>query len=215
MGAGRITKQTPLTLFHKSSKNPVLSQIADGENPIYSTGHGSVVASPPRDSWEKVGAQDVTLRTPKGSELFYVHHARNDTARDRSIYSTRMTLDESAVSFGSNDAISMHLTSADQLLPQNTYPIRIDARCGESSESGNKIVVRVSSRQNSAFDLREGSSRVVSLPGDETTTSIGDGNEDGTFVLGFGNANPSELAYQRMDVHGTWSTVVSNQIRCK
>jgi hypothetical protein len=180
--------------------------------PIYSTGHGSVVASPPRDINERVGTQDVTLRTPKGSELFYVHHARNDTTRDLSIFSTRMMLNESAVYFGSNNALSMQLTPTDQLLPRNTYPISMTSRYSKSSNSGKEVVVRVSSRQNSAFDLRESSNRVVSLPDGKGVISIEGGNEDGAFVLRFEDANTSELAYQRINVNGIWSTVVSQHI---
>ncbi|KAH8893553.1 Arabinanase/levansucrase/invertase [Thozetella sp. PMI_491] len=213
-GVGFATAESPLGPFRKSSDNPVLSQITDGEIPIFSTGHGSVVASPPRDITEKVGAQDVTLRTPEGSELFYIHHGRNDPTQDRAIFSTRMTLDESAVYFGSNNAISMHLTPADQLLPKNTYPIAIHSRYSMSNASGKEFIVRVSSAQNSAFDLQEGSNRVVSLPGEEEAISIKDGAEDGTFVFGYKNDNASALAYQRIDVHGIWSTVVSKRLRC-
>jgi beta-xylosidase len=211
-GVGFATAESPLGPFRKSLSNPVLSRIADGAIPIYSTGHGSVVASPPPDSKAKVGAQDVTLRTPKGSELFYVHHARNDTTQDRSIYSTRMTLDESAVYFGSDNAISMHLTPEDQPLPNNTHPIQLDASCSTSNGSAQEFEVRVVSKTGAAFDLREDTNRVVALPSNSQAVSITNGKEEGTFLLSFGEGNTTELAYQRLNVDSTWSTIVSKQV---
>ncbi len=211
-GVGFATAESPLGPFRKSSQNPVLSQLPDADIPIYSTGHGSIVASPPRNTRDKVGAQEVMLRTPEGSELFYVHHARNTTASNRSIYATRMTLDESAVRFGSDDAISMHLTPLDQPLPTNTYPIRMEIRCS----AGRQYAVRVASKQDAAFDLGEGSNRVVALPGTEEATSTNeDPKKEGLFALKFGHDIVRELAYQRLSVDGDWVTIVSKRIACR
>lgn len=210
-GVGFATAESPLGPFRKSANNPVLSQETDESIPIYSTGHGSVVASPPKDSSETIGAQDVTLRTPTGSELFYVHHARNDTTADRSIFTTRMTLNESAVYFESDTAISMHLTPDDQLLPKNTYPIQLEASYSKTNGSGQEVEVRVLSRPGAAFDIREGSNRVISLPDSQQATSIANGTDESTFVLSFGDSTISGIAYQRLSVNGTWSTVVSKK----
>ncbi len=54
----------------------------------------------------------------------------------------------------------------------------------------------------------------MSLPGEEEAVSITDGNEDGTFVLSYKDGNASALAYQRIDVDGIWSTIVSKSLRC-
>ncbi|KAI9154732.1 hypothetical protein HJFPF1_07289 [Paramyrothecium foliicola] len=210
-GVGFATATSPLGPFRKAARNPVLAQAPDAAIPIYSTGHGSVVASPPRDLTERIGAQDVTLRTPAGAELFYVHHGRNDTEQARSIYTTRMTLDEEALYVGSDDAVSMHLTPLDQPLPKNTYPLSIKAR--RSDGVGQQYSVRVVSKPGAAFDLREASNRVVALPGATVATAVEeDAEQEGTFVLTFGGDHVGELAYQRLGVDGSWATVVSSKV---
>lgn len=209
-GVGFATAESPLGPFRKSGRNPVLSQLPDAEIPIYSTGHGSVVASPPRNRGI-LSAQEVTRQTPIGSELFYVHHARNDTKRDRAIYTTRMTLNESELHFGSDEAIRMHLTSVDQPLPQNTYPVRMEIGCFKHSWYS----VRVTSKLGAPFDLGEGSNRVVALPGVKYPTLIEGGRREGSFVVNFGNENVEGLAYQRLSVDGTWSTIVGKRVICR
>ncbi|KAF7555065.1 hypothetical protein G7Z17_g2438 [Cylindrodendrum hubeiense] len=215
-GVGFATANSPFGSFHKSAQNPILHQMPDSEIPIYSTGHGSIVASPPRNGRDKVGAQDVILRTPKGSELFYVHHARNDTTHDRSIYTTRMTINESAIFVGSDNAISMHLTPFDQPLPQHTYPIRIDARCSKRNKVEARYTVRVVSKGGASFDLSEGSNRVVAYPRAQEATSIEeDDDRQGSFILTFDHGIVRELVYQRLSVDGEWSTVARKRITCK
>ncbi|KZL78946.1 glycoside hydrolase family 43 [Colletotrichum incanum] len=215
-GVGYATSESPLGPFRKSSKNPVLSQAPDGEIPIYSTGHGSIVASPPRNTRAIFGAQDVTWRDLEGAELFYVHHARNDTTQDRSIYTTRMTLNKSALYFGSDGAISMSLTPLDQPLPRNTDPIQIEVGCSSSRNIGTQFVVRVSSKAGAPFDLTEGSNRVVGLPDSVEATSIefGKRQEDG-YVLKFNDNSITGLAYQRLGVRGKWATIARADIRCR
>lgn len=210
-GVGFATAKSPFGPFRKSSNNPILSQKPDAEIPIYSTGHGSIVASPAKHT-KKVGAQEVTLRTPPGAELFYVHHARNSTERDRSIYTTRMTLDESAVYFGTNDALSMDLTPLDQPLPKNTYPIKMDAKCSDSKKRGREYQIRVESKPGAPFDILEGTNRVVALPGNTVATSVKADRHEGSFVLSFDNKIVKELAYQRLSVDGSWATVTKKRV---
>ncbi|GKU06313.1 unnamed protein product [Fusarium langsethiae] len=212
-GVGFATSESPIGPFHKSANNPILSQKPDAEIPIYSTGHGSIVASPAKRN-KRVGTQEVTLRTPPGSELFYVHHARNSTERDRSIYTTRMTLDESAMYFGSDDAMSMDLTPFDQTLPKNTYPIHMDARCSKKNGAC-QFHVKVKSKPGASFDILEETNRVVSLPGNKVATSVKADKRRGYFVMSFGNASVKELAYQRLSVDGSWSTVIKKKVTCR
>lgn len=216
-GVGFATAESPFGPFHKSKRNPVLAQLPDTEVPIYSVGHGSVVASPPGNARDKVGAQDVTIQTPKGSELFYVHHGRNDTERDRSIYTTRISLNKDCFYVGSDDALSMDLTPLDQPLPKHTYPLRIEARCSGHERSGAVLAeVRVVSKPGAPFDLLEGSNRVVGFPGQHTAVSIERlEDEDGISNLTFhGEYGPEELSYQRLGVGGEWSTVIRKRVRC-
>ena len=213
-GVGFATAESPLGPFRKSSKNPVLSQEPDGKVPIYSTGHGSIVPSPPRHG-SRVGAQEVTLDTPAGSELFYVHHARNSTDNNRSIYTTRMTLDSSAMYFKSNDALSMHLTPLDESLPKNTYPVSIDVFCFKSGYGEEKIHVRVSSKQGAGFDIEEGTNRIVALPDDVTPASVTEnGKEGSSWVIEFDSNKVKEIVYQRQMLDGSWSTVAGKSIKC-
>ncbi|KAK1623155.1 beta-xylosidase [Colletotrichum phormii] len=215
-GVGFATAESPLGPFKKSSKNPVLSQAPDGDLPIYSTGHGSIVASPPPNNRVKFGAQEVTRKSLDGTELFYVHHARNDTTRDRSIYTTRMELNDSAIFVGSDDAISMRLTPLDQSLPENTYPIKFQVSCSGDRSSGARFDVRVISKAGAPFDLMEGTNRVVSLPGAIESTSIESAKRrDGGYILNFNGTSVRELAYQRLSVDRNWVTVESKEIRCK
>ncbi|KAK3196781.1 hypothetical protein K4F52_000125 [Lecanicillium sp. MT-2017a] len=208
-GVGFATAESPLGPFHKSLQNPVLSQDPDAAIPVYSTGHGSVVASPPRKKGEQVGAQDVTRETPKGAELFYVHHARNDTESGRSLYATRMKLDESAMYVGANDALSMHLTPLDQPLPKHTYPISLQVESLRSEQ----YRVRVLSRPGAPFDLLEGTNRVVSMPGEKMPTSINmDVDHEGSFVVQFGQDEVRQVAYQRLSVDGMWKTVTKKLV---
>ncbi|EFX03910.1 beta-xylosidase [Grosmannia clavigera kw1407] len=209
-GVGFATAASPLGPFKKAANNPVLTERPDAVLPIYSTGHGSIVASPSgrNSTLDYVSPQEVTHRTPDGAELFYVHHARNSTASARSLYTTRLTIDTAAVHFGSDDAISMHLTPLDQPLPLNTYPLQMEA-----SRVSNGLVVRVTTTFGGAFDLTEGSNRVVGLPGDVLATSTKQSSgQDGSFVLQFGSFAVTGLAYQRQSVNGTWSTVVPRNV---
>lgn len=204
-GVGFATAASPLGPFRKAATNPVLAQQPDGESPVFSTGHGSVVASPVRG----LGAQDVTWQTPRGAELFYVHHGRNDTASARSLYTTRMTLRDARV--GSDDAIAMHLTTQDQPLPRDTYPLQMEARCGGG---GGRYVVTVRSRMGAAFDLIEGSNRVVALPGTVVAEEVVLGEQDGEFVFVVGKSDVRGVAYQREMVDGSWQTVVERSVDC-
>ena len=214
-GVGFATAESPLGPFYKSKHNPVLTQLPGDESPIYSVGHGSIVASLPRNKKDKVGAQDVTLRTPEGSELFYVHHGRNNTESDRSIYTTRMSLDGDCFYVGSDDALSMHLTPIDQPLPKHTYPIRMETKCSRRDGSkGTQVEVRVVSKLGAPFDLLEGSNRVVGFPGEKNADSVEKLDEKpGSFIFSFDHRLEG-LGYQRLSADGGWSTVTKERLRC-
>lgn len=211
-GVGFATAASPLGPFRKSSNNPLLSQKPDAAIPIYSTGHGSIVSSPARNG-KKFGAQEITQRDIEGTELFYVHHARNSTENGRSLYTTRIDIDKHAVSVGSNDMMSMHLTPLDQPLPQHTYPLSMDVGCSAGSK-GVQYRARVRSKPGAAFDLLEGSNRVVSNPGSVKPTVIKPHGGDGWFTLQFGGAKTTEVAYQRLNVDGSWSTITRGRVSC-
>ncbi|KAJ6788179.1 hypothetical protein PWT90_05185 [Aphanocladium album] len=207
-GVGFATASSPLGPFRKAASNPVLSQKPDDVVPIFSTGHGSVVASPVHG----IGAQDVTLQTPRDAELFYIHHGRNSTANDRAMYTTRMALKNARV--GSDDAIQMHLTPLDQELPRDSHPLRMEASCERRNGETGKYKVRVESKYGASFDLLEGSNRVAAQPGaklpKEVTRDI-----DGEFVYVFERTEIRGVAYQRENVDGSWSTIAETHIYCR
>ncbi|KAG9502529.1 hypothetical protein J7337_005358 [Fusarium musae] len=218
-GVGFATAKSPFGPFRKSSNNPILTQDPDNEIPIYSTGHGSIVASPGKKS-KITFAQDVTHQTPWGSELFYVHHGRNSTERDRSLYTTRLHLNEDAVDFGSNDALNMSLTPLDQPLPKHTYPINMLAKCSilhalTSNKRWHQYHVRIESKLGAPFDIRERTNRVVGQPGEKAPTSVTADWHDGSFVISFDNKIVRELAYQRLGVDGTWTTITTSWTTCR
>lgn len=166
-GVGYAFGDSPLGPFKKSNSNPILSEKQSYGVSIQSTGHGSIVASRSHDGG---GALEVTHKTPQGSELFYVHHGRNNSKSDRSLYTTRLSLDVTAEN--AQDAMKMHLTAGDQDWPQMTSPVFIDTQnpgngppseggvtCSESNNITALVAVRASS--GAFFDISEGSNRIV------------------------------------------------------
>lgn len=202
-GVGFAQSSSPLGPFRKSSHNPIISQQPNASIPIFSTGHGSIVASPPKDHGVYVGAQDVTRQTPPGAELFYVHHGRNSTDSGRSLYTTRIKLDATA----GDAAMSAALTSNDQPLPKWTYPIEVEAVCNEDDTT-----VAVYARQGSVFDISEATNRVVGLPGDVPVSEL-EHAVNGSFIVSFGK-HVDGIAYQRLKVDGSWDTVGQAKISC-
>jgi hypothetical protein len=65
---------------------------------MYSTGHGSVVAS------------------PNGSQLYYVHHGRPSTTSPRAIYTSAMRV---------GDGLTMRSSTSDEPLPPGVGPIAV------------------------------------------------------------------------------------------
>lgn len=203
-GVGYATSKSPLGPFTKAQANPILSEKPSADAPIYSTGHGSIVASPPTGRECIASPQEVTRRTPPGSELFYVHHARNSTSTNRAIYTTRMTVDADAGA----GKMTMSLTSNDQLLPRSTYPISVEATCRMGI-----VDVKVLSKQDAPFDVTESTNRVVSYPDEQTPRTTSDDGQGG-FRLQFEKQGVSTLAYQRSNRDGVWDTVAVVSAGC-
>lgn len=227
-GVGFATSDSPLGPFLKAGTNPILSQQPDAEIPIFSTGHGSVVTSPVYG----IGAQDVTHFSPKGAELFYVHHARNSTTSDRALYTTRMILNETVLRVGADNALRMELTAGDQPLPDLTYPLRMHARCERKEGQLPRYNIRVISYIGAPFDPHEPTNRIVGMPGEIEPIEIveapgraddGDINWPGEYLYLFDD-NPimqfgkplrmTGVAYQRLYADGTWATILDHHIIC-
>jgi GH43 family beta-xylosidase len=103
---GYAVADTPLGTFHKSPANPILH-----ENPAigeYSTGHGSIIAS------------------PDGKELYYVHHGR--TAPDssqRRLYTDQMHFSFTDLDPWGNPTLSIDESTANRPVPSGVAPYRI------------------------------------------------------------------------------------------
>jgi hypothetical protein len=96
-GVGYATSRSPLGPWRKSPTNPVLSQ--DPAKGLYSTGHGSVVAS------------------PDGTQLYYVHHGRPSTTSPRAIYTSAMRL--------GGDGLAIRSSTSDESLPSGVGPLTV------------------------------------------------------------------------------------------
>ncbi len=129
-GVGYATAAGPLGPWRKSPANPVLSQ--DPAQGLYSTGHGSVIAS------------------PDGRELYYVHHGRPSTTAPRALYTSRMHLGRE---------LSIEASTSDEPLPSGVGPltIRTDDRVLRPHET---TTVHVRGAAGAEFDLTNPQNRV-------------------------------------------------------
>ncbi|CEH13600.1 GLYCOSYL HYDROLASE 43 FAMILY MEMBER [Ceraceosorus bombacis] len=211
------SRDSPLGPFRKSAKNPILSSKPNSDPPIYSVGHGSIIATPsPNTLW--LGAQDVTHETPSGSELFYVHHGRNSTMSDRFLYTTRMKIDESSTAEqGLDSTMSMSLTSQDQPLPLEVQPITFGQLSCAFSETRTSLLISVTSHRNGTFDIREGTNRVVVVDADGRPL-LGEpqpvNGKHGLFMLSYIKLKPGSdsVRYDRLNRAGEWKTVVTAEV---
>jgi hypothetical protein len=258
-GVGLATSSHPLGPFRKSRYNPVLTESFNTGTPIVSTGHGSIVASRPAGAsdpfkhgmtiqeetreehpvsdhrgTETADAQRVMYETPPGSELFYVHHARNSSNADRALYTTRLTLqvdgEEESLEGGTIRHMAMYLTASDQALPRDTTPISMSvSQDGSVRCSDRNILVelKVLAASGAPFELAEASNRVVlrGVSSDEDleplfSTLLED--EQTTLVLfrtrtavekGLASSRGS-IIYQRRSSSGSWIDVVGRGVSC-
>lgn len=221
-GVGYATSDSPFGPFRKSKSNPILTQVPDGEHPIYSVGHGSMTHSPPwftkknpHQSKHKISSDGILRETPKGTELFYVHHGRNDTAVDRSIYTTRMYINESDLYVGSDDAIGMFLTPLDQPLPTGSYPIQVRAYCGVSPHDGYVVYLRVVGAHEAPYDLEQPMNRVIAIPGGAEGSKVKRHHDVPYGFMLLSDAGPvKEVQYQRLRLDGSWVTDASLVLNC-
>ncbi|MDR1061391.1 MAG: family 43 glycosylhydrolase [Clostridiales bacterium] len=114
-GEGYAVSDSPLGPWKKSSGNPLVG--ADPDVPIYSTGHGSVIAS------------------PDGSELYHVYHARAGTTGNRRIYANRLYIDDTLLTDGA-PTLTVTQIKGDQPLPSGVGPLAIGLELGGAGSAG-------------------------------------------------------------------------------
>ncbi|TFK93542.1 glycoside hydrolase family 43 protein [Polyporus arcularius HHB13444] len=169
--------------YYKSGSNPVLSQ--DASRSIYSTGHGSIVAS---------GANP--------NELYYPHHARPSPVDDRYLYTSRLFVEPDALYLG------FGADAGDLRLPSGVAPLYIQAKGGRNGT----YEMSVTSASGATFDLANLINRVtaeVVSGGDGVSVQV-----DGGLVTVDGAAKGPgrtkvKLVYERARSNSTapWSPV--------
>ncbi|MGC7096863.1 glycoside hydrolase family 43 protein [Amycolatopsis lurida] len=180
-GVGYATADSPLGPWRKSPANPVLAQ--DPAQGVYSTGHGSITAS------------------PDGSEQFYVHHGRPSTTDNRRLYSSRMRV---------AGPLAIDLTTADQPLPAGVGPLGLRAdgrllRLRPGVAGGTEVTVR--SAPGAAFDLTNPLNRLRAklVPANAGTVAVSGGRVEVTMHRP--GAALLEIGYQRLRADNTYADV--------
>jgi hypothetical protein len=161
--------------------------------------------------------------TPESAELFYVHHARNNTQAERALYTTRMALN---ITEDEKPKMKMYLTTSDQPLPRGTTPISINVnKTAETKCTGRNIIVELSvlAASGASFELAEASNRVVLRERDGEddliplySTLLEDGK---TSLVLFRRQNSdvmndAKLWYQRHSHLGSWQDIVGVKVAC-
>jgi len=181
-GVGYATASSPLGPWRKYAGNPILSQAAG----MYSTGHGSIIAS------------------PDGRELYYVHHARPTPDTYRRLYTDRLRLDHSDAR--GNPIMSIDASTSDQPIPSGVapYTVRTDrpaiiVRTG----AGTPVNWQVVSADGAALALDNPLNRVRASIDDPTVAQL-----VGSQVVGLRAGHTGlRLIYQREHADGTYHDV--------
>jgi len=223
-GIGFATSADPLGPFKKSTTNPILTQKPVENPPAFSVGHGSIVAtkstSSRRHSDKQQDAQLVTHQTPETSELFYVHHGRNSTTSDRSLYTTRMELEmekDGALN------LTMNLQTRDQRIAEGTSPYSMklkssspSGRCLNLCSNKSNFEVEVFSSSGAQFDLSYPHHRLQARlePQDLGLAKVKEGT--GKVEVDLKESNNRKggkvvVSYQRRSVDGSFNSIVQSE----
>jgi hypothetical protein len=182
-GVGYATATSPLGPWRKSPANPVLSQ--DPAKGLYSTGHGSVIAS------------------PDGTQLYYVHHGRPTTTSARALYTSRLRLDH---------GLSIEASTSDEPLPSGVAPLTVhtdDRVLRPSPDHPATTTVRVASRAGAEFDLTNPSNRVRAELHPAGAGSVVVRGGDVTVTVTGRRAAVLTLVYQRQLADGGYRDVAN------
>ena len=147
-GVGYAVSRSPLGPWRKSNANPVLHQ--DEQKGMYSTGHGSVIAS------------------PDSRELYYVHHGRPETGTDRRLYTERMHIDPDASS------LLIDQSTDDEPLPSGVAPfaLNVDSALVDVSSGSDRINWTVTSASGAAMALSNPLNRVTAVVDPPTAAEV-------------------------------------------
>ncbi|MEV0839568.1 glycoside hydrolase family 43 protein [Actinocatenispora sera] len=191
-GVGYATADSPLGPWHKHPGNPVLSQNATLG--MYSTGHGSIVAS------------------PDGSQLYYVHHGRpTATTPDRRLYTERLVFDAKHPDADGNPALRIEQSTADEPIPSGVAPYAIDASASAVSLSvggTQQVGADVRNADGGSLALSNPLNRVTATIADPSVASLSDATGAGVTVHALRAGHTwLRLTYQRERADGSYATV--------
>jgi hypothetical protein len=177
-GVGYAVSDSPLGPFRKSTTNPVLAQnTAKG---MYSTGHGSVIAS------------------PDSAQLYYVHHGRPATSTNRKLYTERMRCNPDT------RGLVMDQSTSDVPIPSGVAPYSVIA--DTEVVSGGQVLWQVLARDGGAMYLPNPLNRVTAtiFPPDAATVRT---DAEGATITDVRRRGTLTLTYQRQHASGGYFDV--------
>lgn len=177
-GVGYAVADSPLGPWKKSPANPVLAQ--DEEQGMYSTGHGSPVAS------------------PDGTRLYYVHHGRPETGVNRRLYTASLTIDADAAK------LAIGQTTGDQPMPPGVapYALNTDTRLVELGADPARLKWTVTSAGGAALNLANPLNRVRLSLRPQGAVQVDRGPGEATFTGDPRGVVAARLDYQRKPARG-------------
>ncbi|GAA0525143.1 glycosyl hydrolase family 43 [Saccharopolyspora erythraea NRRL 2338] len=181
-GVGYAVAEHPLGPWKKSDANPVLEQ--DEQKSMYSTGHGSVIAS------------------PDGSQLYYVHHGRPTTDTGRRLYTERMHLDAGSASLG------IEQSTADEPIPAGVAPYSLTSDVGlvDLGPGSARVGWRVATASSAAMGLGNALNRVTATVEPPTAATVEKSENHAVLRPGPGVPEIAALTlhYQRRTAAGSY-----------
>lgn len=192
-GVGYATASSPLGPWKKYLGNPILGQNA--EMGMYSTGHGSIVAS------------------PDGSQLYYVHHGRPTPDTYRRLYTERLLFDDRHPDANGNATMRIVQSTTDEPMPSGVAPYSINAApatvtlaTGESQQ----VAADVRSADGGPLALDNPLNRVSASIDDPSIASLTDATGSGVRVVaGHPGRTWLRLTYQRQLSDGSYRNIVN------
>jgi beta-xylosidase len=192
-GVGYATASSPLGPWKKYAGNPILGQNA--AMGMYSTGHGSIVAS------------------PDGSQLYYVHHARPTPTTYRRLYTERLLFDDRHPDPNGDATMRIVQSTTDEPMPSGVAPYSISADpAAVALPSGGSQQVEADVRNADGGSLALGNplNRVTASIADPSIASLTDATGSGVRVVA---QHPGRtllrLTYQRQLSDGSYRDVVN------
>ena len=189
-GVGYATSNSPTGPFKKYENNPIIHEIPE-EN-MYSTGHGSFITTPE-------------------NETYYVYHGRNSTTAGRTMFTSKVTMDDKTVDKDGYPVIQVDETTEDRPVPTGTEATKISLSKETLNLTQNKqedLYVTVHNDQGALMPLENNSNKVVFTASDGLTVTADENNryhftvqgeKAGTYTITF--------EYQRIKKDGTFYAV--------